>query len=1294
MRLLREAGSGAMMLYFVMYFMFFILFGLLMVEVAKTNGSVSIVDEAMSVSAVSVLADYDTHLLDRWGLVAFEQYAANPIGYSNDTTVKTGGYSSTNEKINSEYKNLFEHMFHDENAASSSLLANVSVNTASDKTFARGWSGATLGDPRILKAGIQEYSKQNLPLMLGKDFQLFYQEDNKNSTHHVSKDSVIGRAAAGLEQQSITDQNPMLSLVDKAYDSLTDAIKVVESVDGGTDSWLKTGDKALSAYGLRNYSLDIDRALDDYKGYLETLRNKVGEYNTAVGAYNAARDDYKYMATVEWHAVTNVIYEAGDYGPQVTAAGDKRRTYYYNTWVSYLDALPGAVAAYTISVNCGNEAPTTIARARELLTLYAPINDGDPTNNDSIFDMIYNLYWNSATIQQYYGNAMAALANAETVPSSTDTIAVQKSKWENKFLAWKDAKEVLEQTNTGQIFTFPYSNYAGNSDWPTNCNSSSTGFSTSLDETIVSTAANGSNTALHSLPYLNGILKKGFTAYMQPYQNNLDACKKAVQEAAKKAIEVIGETDGATYIIDGDKHPSIRKSICDYFTNYKKLNDKQKGVWSDYKNELNNNGYVANHLIGVSKSVVGASSGNTTPSPTVSAVGAPNPTHPLSASASTFWNDKGSSFCDDAFWNNKKPTLTGLASLEVTCLQSYARSMQRLLYFLQKLLDAYPITETQVNQVKTECNDKISNNSSDIHSLNWYKTMSHEVSETVKIKNPFTNSYEDLIMYAARGDKLSNDKRGLKVDAHVVNLHKKAWVVPATDSNYYNNCTINIESYIANMKRKLFYRDEACLQSFCEATNKLLNPGSVSSNTFNVGDARLSACIDIDFYESKTFMVKDEDGRERSIVFTTTDQTGTEKMVAQLQGSDGLDSSLETLSKMGTYDSNGKNQTLGEVLRNLRQAYKKGKDYQSCGGLINAMTALSKGYTEVITSDIQGNLKDLTADQMRKYWLGNRLITAGYGVYSTSNRFNYGAHGLSGRALSNYDFSKAETPKPSEIETRLSDEYGSFKNLNELFKGFYLNGQTNQTTDPDHNPDKFSTSVEREKTFVGAELEYLVHGSSDEWENQYYTFMLLLQMGMLRSADAVAFNPEVQARASAMSFAYPLYLTTNIFELGLRDTNYLCGGQKVDLCRESCPGIAGGNTAQLCDPADPSSDFNLFCGSSSVSADESFNRVAKEGLLYRDHCLIALLAFVPSDVIAQRVANLVQMETLNYYQETRKDSHGNKLNKYFQLGETYTFIEAKANVGVQPVIPGSWSLARGLALNQLFSYDRTVYRGY
>lgn len=126
---------GAIALFLAVLMTPFLTIAMLLVETGRYNSAVSILDEALGVSSVSVLAEYDKYLQDRWGLLAVDQENDINTLYSNNMNINKG------------------------------VLGNsLTLNTLNAKGM------YSLSESEILYSQIMEYSKLNSPTTLATNF--------------------------------------------------------------------------------------------------------------------------------------------------------------------------------------------------------------------------------------------------------------------------------------------------------------------------------------------------------------------------------------------------------------------------------------------------------------------------------------------------------------------------------------------------------------------------------------------------------------------------------------------------------------------------------------------------------------------------------------------------------------------------------------------------------------------------------------------------------------------------------------------------------------------------------------------------------------------------------------------------------------------------------------------------------------------------------------------------------------------------------------------------------------------
>lgn len=168
--------KGAIALFLAVLMTPFLTIAMLLVETGRYNSAVSILDEALGVSSVSVLAEYDEYLQDRWGLLAVDQ--------KND--------------INTLYTNTM-------NINKGVLGDSLTVNTLNAK------GQYSLSESEILYNQIMEYSKLNAPTTLGTNF------------------LNLADLIASLEK--FKSMNNILSSITSGVDAVDSTITLVESAD-------------------------------------------------------------------------------------------------------------------------------------------------------------------------------------------------------------------------------------------------------------------------------------------------------------------------------------------------------------------------------------------------------------------------------------------------------------------------------------------------------------------------------------------------------------------------------------------------------------------------------------------------------------------------------------------------------------------------------------------------------------------------------------------------------------------------------------------------------------------------------------------------------------------------------------------------------------------------------------------------------------------------------------------------------------------------------------------------------
>lgn len=237
--------------------------------------------------------------------------------------------------------------------------------------------------------------------------------------------------------------------------------------------------------------------------------------------------------------------------------------------------------------------------------------------------------------------------------------------------------------------------------------------------------------------------------------------------------------------------------------------------------------------------------------------------------------------------------------------------------------------------------------------------------------------------------------------------------------------------------------------------------------------------------------------------------------------------------------------------------------------------------------------------------------------------------------------------------------------------------------------------------FVGAELEYVMFGSTSEIANQLYVFVVIYLIRMLSSLPALLADAEVQSLAASATLGYPVVMALYILLEPLVQTILLINGNSQDviptevyLSPSGLPKLVG--------------ELISFCSLTTKQSEELSNKmvdaVAKSKgdydfqkklyeytntsqklqfsmkFDYKDYCWVVTLLTVTKERQLGRLSNLIQMETLCYYTNQKAEFT-------FDLKNSFTYLAVELDAKVNQILPS-------LADSSLFEIVRKHYRGY
>lgn len=233
--------KGSISLFLCVLITPFLTIALLLVEMGKYNSAVSILDESMGVSSTSLLANYDSYLHDRWGLLAVDQ----------------------DVDINSKYNTYLDK--------NSGVLGN---GLTIDKATAKGQY--PLSDSEILYNQILEFSKLNAPTDLAANFaNISDLIDKLEGFANIGKlfDS-IGSGADAVDS-SIT--------ISEAADDLKETAKDLDKLKGEYESSYNSLKSAVDSLGSALSSgPPTDKDKEKEKKKIEEYKKKISKLKSSV----------------------------------------------------------------------------------------------------------------------------------------------------------------------------------------------------------------------------------------------------------------------------------------------------------------------------------------------------------------------------------------------------------------------------------------------------------------------------------------------------------------------------------------------------------------------------------------------------------------------------------------------------------------------------------------------------------------------------------------------------------------------------------------------------------------------------------------------------------------------------------------------------------------------------------------------------------------------------------------------------------------------------------------------------
>lgn len=226
--------------------------------------------------------------------------------------------------------------------------------------------------------------------------------------------------------------------------------------------------------------------------------------------------------------------------------------------------------------------------------------------------------------------------------------------------------------------------------------------------------------------------------------------------------------------------------------------------------------------------------------------------------------------------------------------------------------------------------------------------------------------------------------------------------------------------------------------------------------------------------------------------------------------------------------------------------------------------------------------------------------------------------------------------------------------------------------------------------FKGAELEYIVGGTKSEVMNQVVTFFDIYMIRLLLDLPKVLTDPQVSSMAAAATIAsWVVYILVIIGE-PLLDTVLLVNGGNAPLIKGNIyltpTGIPAFLTAlaEVCVNNDSVKDA-LGSEIQNIELEGSdkfsFDSPGTYELSYETHVWLALLFTTSDGDMLDRLANLIQLESAEYYKQNGGPAD-------FKVSEAYTAIETTNTITFESFL-GVFEFADDSFLTKEFKRTRS-----
>lgn len=324
-----------------------------------------------------------------------------------------------------------------------------------------------------------------------------------------------------------------------------------------------------------------------------------------------------------------------------------------------------------------------------------------------------------------------------------------------------------------------------------------------------------------------------------------------------------------------------------------------------------------------------------------------------------------------------------------------------------------------------------------------------------------------------------------------------------------------------------------------------------------------------------------------------------------------------------------------------------------------------------IVDTIKG-LIQYAANAFLESTIGSKLLLSGYASYMTSNRVTYtDSNGLTGQS---FNLRRQETS--AIFETNTMGKIGKIEGFKAIVDTLHK-----------------AVSGGTEKSFVGAETEYLLCGSKSELINQIGAFACIYVYRLAFNVlPVLLLDPQVKLIAAGSTLAAPFVYLLYMIAEPLVDTIILVNGGNIPMIKQRAyltpNGILclAGKFSELKLTSDEMDDveaeFKESISEVDVGEIKALNDKTFFDMDYTQTLFLIMSVFTSKSKMLDRLSNIIEMEAVEY-----KNNVDSSPNKLFDLDYSYTYIRTQASFTTNEFI----KLSNKQGIN---CKERIVYKGY